>query len=84
MLNYSNADPPRFSYSTIHLARLGMAALAMLCGTRALFGAPSRGWDIAFLALATLPTAFFGGKNLVLRREFGLPNPRFTRSSCRC
>ena len=49
-----------------------MAALAMLCGTRALFGAPSRGWDIAFLALATLPAAFFGGKNLVLRREFGL------------
>jgi hypothetical protein len=72
MLDYRSADPNISSYSVMHLATLAMAVLAMLAGTRALFGASSRMWDLAFLALALLPAVLFGAKNLVLRRECGL------------
>jgi hypothetical protein len=72
LLGHRSADPWILSYSVIHVATFGAAVLAMLCGTRAIFGSPSRAWDVTFAAFAIVPAISFGAKGILIRRELGL------------
>jgi hypothetical protein len=69
---WSIAEPSINPFQLRHPRTIAVSALAMLCGTRALFGAWSRGWSIAYLVLAALPAALFGISNFVLERKLGL------------
>jgi hypothetical protein len=70
-LLWSIAQPSLHLLAVTHPRTIGISALAMLCGTRALFGAPSRAWEVAFLVLAILPAVLFGVNNFLLERKFG-------------
>ncbi len=64
------SDAPRiFSYSLAHVLIIGLLVMALIVGTRAFFGAPTRRWDVVFLGTAVLGAAIFSVKNIVLRGD---------------
>jgi hypothetical protein len=71
VLAYRSPEPWVLHFSKMHLYVVAAVIVALLCGSRALFGAPSRNWDIAFLGAALLPAVVFSARNHLLRREFG-------------
>jgi hypothetical protein len=65
-------EPSIVPFRLLHSRTVAISMVAMLWGTRALFGKRSRRWDIAFVAMAAIPALWFGINNFVLERRFGL------------